>query len=250
MNRIIFILIATLLTPILLMGQQELKQQGDEAYRTENYQQAIEYYESILRQGKESHEVYYNLGCSYFRMNELGLAIVNFERALQMKPTDHDTQENLALCYNMTQDHIQQLPQPLIASWWHKLVHLMTPQKWYGLLLLVQLLLCIMVAWFLLSCEIHQRRATLIASLLTGLLTIAIAGCSIQASHDRNSRKDAIVMRPMVSVRVSPDNNSNDKFTLHEGTKVTVEENLDEWCRIRIADGNNGWIASNLIERI
>lgn len=250
MKQNIITLFAALLFPTILWAQSELKQQGDEAYKNENYQQAIKCYEEILSQGKESHEVYYNLGCAYFRMNELGAAIVNYERALQLKPSDKDTKENLSLCYSLTQDHIQQLPQPLIGSWWKSLVGLLSPGMWYGILLLVVLLLCAMVAWFLLSCEIRQRRITLIASLFSFVLLLLVTGCSIQATRSHNSHDNAIVMRPLVNVKVSPDAGSTDKFALHEGTKVKIEESLDNWCRVRIADGNNGWVESNLIERI
>ncbi|MBQ9546159.1 MAG: tetratricopeptide repeat protein [Bacteroidales bacterium] len=250
MKNNIFIFLFVAFMPVWLVAQNDVKMQADEAYKQENYRQAAELYEGLLADGVESHEVYYNLGCAYFRMNELGLAIVNFERAKRLNPSDKDTRENLELCYSRTQDHIEQLPQPLVSLWWQRLVMLFSPQQWYGLLLLMILLVGVCVVWFLLSSELRQRRATLIASVLAVVLMLVVVGCAVQSGHNASSHKDAVVMRAMATVKSSPDGGSNDKFTLHEGTKVRVEETLGDWSRIRIADGNNGWLRADEIERI
>lgn len=246
----LFILSLLVFLPVWLVAQNDVKTQADEAYKQEDYRQAAELYESLLAEGVEAHEVYYNLGCAYFRMNELGLSIVNFERAQRLKPADKDTRENLELCYSRTQDHIEQLPQSLVSMWWQRLVMLFSPHQWYGLLLLMVLLVCVFVVWFMLSSELRQRRATLIASVLAMVLMLVVVGCAIQSGHNANSHSEAVVMRAMTTVKASPDGGSNDKFTLHEGTKVKVEETLGDWLRIRIADGNNGWLRAEEVELI
>ena len=250
MRKYIVILLALMAFPYLLSAQNELKQQADEAYRQADYQTAAKLYEEILGQGVVAHEVYYNLGCTYYRLNELGASIVNFERALRLKPNDKDTRENLDFCYSRTQDQIQQLPQSLITTWWHALATSLATPTWYVVLLAMVLLLCVFVAWFMLSKDISQRRGTLIGSVATLALLLLTLGCTLQSRHDASNHDNAIVMQPQASVKASPDPSSNDKFSLHEGTRVTIEETIDQWYRIRLADGNNGWITQKQVERI
>ena len=72
----------------------------------------------------------------------------------------------------------------------------------------------------------------------------ARVGCAIADSQD------AIVMNASISVKSSPDRSATDMFVLHEGTKVTITNTLNEWCEIVIADGKKGWIESRTIEAI
>ena len=58
-----------------------------------------------------------------------------------------------------------------------------------------------------------------------------------------DARKDtgAIVTAPVVEVKSSPGSGVN-LFVLHEGTKVSVLEQVGEWCNIELADGRQGWL--------
>lgn len=55
----------------------------------------------------------------------------------------------------------------------------------------------------------------------------------------------AIISTPQVSGKSSPDTSGTDLFVLHEGTKVSVEDEVGEWYEIRLSDGNKGWIPVN-----
>ncbi len=53
---------------------------------------------------------------------------------------------------------------------------------------------------------------------------------------------DGIVVENIVTVKSSPDSSSKDEFVIHEGLKVRLEDKVDEWVKIRLADGKIGWI--------
>ena len=61
---------------------------------------------------------------------------------------------------------------------------------------------------------------------------------------------EAIVMGTAISVKSSPDNPATDLFVLHEGTKVKVLSEVDEWCEVVIADGKKGWTLKSNVEEI
>jgi SH3-like domain-containing protein len=60
----------------------------------------------------------------------------------------------------------------------------------------------------------------------------------------------AIIFSPLVNGKSSPDSSGNDLFVLHEGTKVTIEDEVGEWYEIRLSDGNKGWVPANCLDKI
>lgn len=86
---------------------------------------------------------------------------------------------------------------------------------------------------------------------------LIVVGCfiltttlTIRQYRIETSANSAIVFAATVTVKSAPQDNSNDLFVLHEGTKVEVTETLGEWKKIRIADGNVGWLRTNTIHII
>ena len=65
--------------------------------------------------------------------------------------------------------------------------------------------------------------------------------------HDSHK---AIIYNPVVSGKSSPDNSGTDLFVLHEGTKVSIEDEVGEWLKIRLSDGNVGWVPINSLNII
>ena len=62
--------------------------------------------------------------------------------------------------------------------------------------------------------------------------------------------KSGIIVEQVVTVKSSPEPNSTDAFVIHEGLKVNLEDKLDTWVKIRLADGKVGWIENNLVKQI
>ena len=67
---------------------------------------------------------------------------------------------------------------------------------------------------------------------------------------ERTSRDTAIIFAPSVTLTTSPDDNGTELVVLHEGTKVRILSWIGEWCEVRLADGNVGWIKDSYIEII
>ena len=59
-----------------------------------------------------------------------------------------------------------------------------------------------------------------------------------------------IVVKQSTTVKTSPDPKSTDAFVIHEGLKVNLEDKLDNWVKIKLADGKVGWIENNMVEKI
>ena len=108
-----------------------------------------------------------------------------------------------------------------------------------------------LVLLFLLAPTAAGRRTGFFTGIVTLLLAVASLSFSVWQKNDYMSADEAIVMRPVTSVKSSPSAEaSKDLFILHEGTKVTILDSVGSWNNIELADGRQGWIPSADIETI
>lgn len=223
---------------------------GDSAYRVGNYTEAIDIYESVIAEGFTSANLYYNLGNAYYRDDQLGRAILNYNRALRLRPSMHDAKENLAIAESHTADRITQLPQLFIVRWVNTLTYNVSPLTWRIVLVLISILLAAAVVLFYLGRSVQVRKGGFISIIVAAILWIAVLALAIASSNHRNSRSEAVILDAAITGKGSPEWQSADKLLLHEGTTVTILDTLSGWYKIRIADGTTGWCENQSIERI
>jgi tetratricopeptide (TPR) repeat protein len=243
-KTLILLLLATALNAAAQTPQQ-LMQRGNDAYAKGDFVAAAQAYNAVLDAGYESADLYYNLGNVYYRQEEYGLSILNYERALRLKPNFRDAKQNLDLADSKTEDQIAALPEIFLAQWAHSVVAWFSPTGWRICTLILLTLLGTAVVIFLLSRDYAWRKGALIGGIVTLVFLLLCIACTISASVRYNRHSQAIVTAPMAVVKSSPEENSIDKLVLHEGTKVNIEETLGEWHKIQIADGNNGWLQTD-----
>ena len=75
------------------------------AYADGRYEEAATMYQSLLDEQPDA-TLYYNLGNARFKQGELAQAILNYERALRLKPNYKDAQYNLAFAQSRITDNI------------------------------------------------------------------------------------------------------------------------------------------------
>lgn len=209
----------------------------------------IEEMESVLASGQESVQIYYNLGYSYYKEGELAKAILNFERAHRLAPSDEDIIYNLEQAYAMT-DKLQEIETVFFVRWWDALCNTMSSDGWAILFVVVFILLLSGVALFLFSDRVSLRKTGFFSALALLVVAIFSLSVSIQQRDKIVNSKDAIIMTPSVTLSTAPDNNGSELVVLHAGTKVYIVSRLGEWCEVRLKDGNVGWIKIEHIEII
>jgi tetratricopeptide (TPR) repeat protein len=220
------------------------------AYNAADYLTAIEYYTTILDGGRHSAELYYNLANAYFKREQVGEALLNYNRALRLKPADEDIRHNLAFAEQSTKDSIEQIPEFFLSTWMRSVRNLMGGNAWTILSIVMLALALAMALLYLLAQPLSMRKTGFYSMALFGLLFIITTSFAWSARTEATAQRDAIIMSSAASIKSSPDSNSTELFVLHEGTKVRVGEVMDKWAEVRIADGRKGWIEIDRIERI
>ena len=233
-----------------LCAQESTLKKAEEAYAKEDYTQAIELYESVLKSYGESAMVYYNLGNAYYKAGKVASAILNYERALLLNPGDSDTRFNLQVARQKTVDKIEPIGEFFLTRWIGTVEDVYSADGWakWGVASFVLFIGCLVLFFF--SKWIRLKKIGFFAGICSLLISL-VANLFADSQQDKLlHRADAIVFASTVTVKSSPDASGTDLFILHEGTKVTIKSTLGEWSEIQLEDGNVGWMPSKEIQQI
>lgn len=244
----------TKLTPAetspLSNNPDELWQAANTAYNAGNYAQAEECYTRIVEQGLHSAALYYNLANAHFKQDELGKALLYYNRALRLRPNDEDIRHNLEYAEQSTKDSIEEIPEFFLKTWIKSLRGALSCTAW-SILSLVMLIAALSFGLlYLLAQRLSLRKTGFYLMAATALLFVITTAFAWSERNMLVERSEAIIMNSAVSIKSSPDRSATELFVLHEGTKVTIGEAIEGWAEVRIADGRKGWIEEERIERI
>ncbi|MBQ5691716.1 MAG: tetratricopeptide repeat protein [Alistipes sp.] len=223
---------------------------GNKAYMDGAYDKAVEEYSAILEGGEYSMELYYNLANAYFKMENIGKAILYYNKALRIAPSQEDVLHNLAIAETRTKDKITAVPEFFLHRWMRVVRNSVSCNAWGALSLLFFALILTFALLFLLASRLGVRKAGFYGALCSLLLFVATTAFAISSRNDILTEDEAIVMSSAISVKSSPDRSATDLFVLHEGTKLRIVAEFDEWVEVVIADGKKGWTERKNIETI
>ena len=209
------------------------KAEGDSAYIRNDYASAIQIYENLLKKG-EAAEVYYNLGNSYYKADDIARAILNLE-----------------IARSKTIDKVIPVPEVFFVSWTKSLINCLSVDAWAKLGIVFFVLLLVSFYLFFFSKQITGKKVGFIAGIVFLVLVILSNVFAAQQKGELMERNEAIVLAPSVTVRSTPSESGTSLFILHEGRKVEIKDNsMREWKEIRLEDGKVGWVPASAIEGI
>lgn len=224
---------------------------GVQAYTDGKFADASTAWTSIEESGRKSAKLYYNLGNAWFKQGNYPKAILNYERALRLDPSYSDARYNLEFTGNFVQDKIEPVPEFILKSVARKVCYVMSSNVWAVIFLVLLAAALMMGLLFLLGSSVGKRRAGFYCGIVLLLLSAGALSFSAWQKSDSVKTDTAIVMSPVSSVKSSPSSGSSkDLFVIHEGTKVTILDEVGSWKNISLADGRQGWIPAADLEVI
>jgi len=221
--------------------------QGVTYFTAGTYKEALQVWTDIYNTGYRSANLDYNIGNAYFKLNNIPLAILFYERAYLLNPTDENINYNLQISRTLIVDRFQEIPEIFFIKWYNIVSLLMSTNIWAKISITTFILLLLSLSLYIYSSRYRQKVLGFwlgISFFVISLFTLAFAIRNKSLVYDSHK---AIISSQMVSGKSSPDKSGNDLFILHEGTKVTIEDEIGEWTEIRLSDGNKGWIPVNSI---
>ena len=223
---------------------------AEKAYSKGNYTEAIKNYKEMIKQ-QPSAALYYNLGNAYYRKNDITQAIIAYERALKLSPSDEDTRYNLQLAQAKTIDRLSSESDVIFVRWLHTAVYSLSIDAWAVASLVLLLCSLVFVMLYLLATSIKKRKLGFFTAISFFLLFVISFVFAKKQLNDTQNTTKAIIVASIATVKSTPDAKGENAMTLHEGTKVEIVDNsMDDWKGIRLSDKTTGWIPANQLEEI
>ena len=233
-----------------LPAQDSLFKRANEQYNQKDYASAVASYLQLIDKGYQDAVLYYDLGNAYFKSDQIGYAILWYERALRLSPSNKDIQYNLAFANQQTIDNIESLPPFFLKTWILVVQNLFSAKGWavLSIVLCAVLVGCILLIFLISSYRLRMMFFSLAClNLIAMLLSIVFA---VLQTNNLNRTDEGIVIQSSVTLKSTPDNSGNDLFTVHEGAKIIITDNSDPWIEVQFANGNKGWMLLDDVERI
>ncbi len=243
---VIFMLLAV---TVLAQDADYLFDKANEAYQQENYQQAINLYQQIIEKGRVSGKLFYNLGNAYYKINEIGEAILYYEKAKKLMPEDENVAFNLKLANVKVKDRIQVPPANFIAKAHNKLVNLFSLTTWS---MLFSIAIFLAALGFFLKTTLLKNKPRMMMRFISACLIIAVVTLypTLQNYQDEEVAERGVLLSKMSEVYAAPDSESTQLFTLHEGIVFDILDEDSGWYKIQLIDGKQGWLPQDLCGEI
>lgn len=227
-----------------------LFESGNEAYEAGSYEEAASAYRGVLDEGIDSAAVHYNLGNALFKLNELGPAIAEYERAARLDPADADIRANLEYLRSLLVDRIVPASSPMSALGIGYLLGLTSPAQDAAIFLAAWLAAGTAIGVFIVARGSRVRRAALYLA-CAALVPALAAGASLSLKHYLEAtRVHGIVVEQEVAVLSGAGEGNPALFTVHEGLKVLIRSRAGGWVQVSLPDGLTGWMPEQAVERI
>jgi tetratricopeptide (TPR) repeat protein len=214
--------------------------EGLSAYKSGDYETAIERFQALADKGPPSGQLYYNLGNAYFKADRLGHSIWWYEKALRLTPGDPDLNFNLARARSLMTDQPESEAQPLVKVlffWRYQLAD--TQVQW--------LALGFNLAFWstLILRRLMGRRPFRSWLLVLALPTLVFTATAAYNSYEASYQQQAIVLPAQLSIRAGRTPGATELFLLHAGTKVKVQARQGEHLRIAFGKDKIGWVPAS-----
>jgi len=242
--KISYYLILVIIIPLRVYASDSdsILLRAEQYYIQNEFSKAIAEYQSLVESGWTSAELFYNLGNAYFKNHDIKSAILYFERAKRLAPNDEAIDFNLNLSRSLIFDKVEAVPELFLITWGKAIRDWMTVRTWSWWSIGSFVAMLALGLLFLFVRNMRVRRLALGLGMFCFILSLTTFTFAYLQKANIERTDEAIVFAPSVTIKSSPDDSGNNLFILHEGIKVRIEDQIGEWCEVRIADGNKGWM--------
>lgn len=224
-------------------GPASLFEQGNTSYEAGEFTAARDTFESLIEAGDLAPDVFFNLANTYYRLDETGLASLNYRRALALSPWPHvEAAQNLRFLrrelgfLQPEQSTTAQIATLVPANVW---TITLTVAGWLTLLA-VAALVCL-----------RRRNLPLLASVaVVGIIVSAVAVTAlVSLEYKTVSPEDvAVVTTTGHRVLTAPLDGAGTVSDLPPGSAVHILQQRGPWFYTAVDNDTRGWIHQSVVQ--
>ena len=241
-------------TDLFSQGKELFRQANERVGRDpegarELYRKAAMRFERIVTEGGlHNGRLYYNIGNAYFRIQDLGRAILNYRRAEQFVPNDVNLQQNLDYARARRLDKVEEPAETRVLKtllFWH-----------YDLSAGVRsgvFVTAFGLVWLLAAARLFLRSGTLTWLISIGaLVALLMLGSLVAEAVWQHRHRPGVMIAAEVVARQGDSETFEPSFTapLHAGTEFTLLENRGAWCHVQLVDNRTCWVPAGSVELV
>ncbi|WP_299258840.1 tetratricopeptide repeat protein [uncultured Aquimarina sp.] len=244
------IIVVFLVSMISIAQNDDIFEKANTFYNQEKYQEAIDAYKSIIDRGQESAELYYNLGNANYKLSNIGSSIYYYEKALELAPNDEDIMNNLAFANNATIDAIDVIPEGVISRTISSFTNMFSFDTWAWISVFCVVLFVVLFILYYSTRISSKKRLFFLGSWVSLIVSLFGIFFAFKQYNFIENNQYAIIFAQETTIKSEPNLRSEEVFELHEGTKVKVTETVNDWKKIKLADGKIGWIPATDLKEL
>jgi tetratricopeptide (TPR) repeat protein len=224
-----------------MFHQADTYEAADPERAKELYLKSIMRFEKVIKEGGiQNGELYYNIGNAYFRMRDLGQAILNYRRAYQFLPNDPNLRQNLSYARKLRKDTVEETQKTKIFKtlfFWH-----------YDVSTSVRIFLfsvSFMLAWAMAALRIYFRKPFLRwGGFVSTAVALLLAGSLLVEGYTLRSLRPGVILDEEITARKGNSETYEPSFTepLHAGLEFNLVEDRGNWYFIELPDSRRCWV--------
>jgi len=230
-------------------SNESLFEESNNLFSQSKFNEAIESYKSLLNKDVSHSILYYNIGNCYYRLDGLAQSILYYEKALLYDPRNIDIKHNIDVVNSKLVDEIKPVPDFFFIALYSSIIDYFSPSQW-SVCLLVTLYIIFSLLLLFTFINSHSIKVNILRCFIILVPVFMLTVLFLISSSSSNRMNYGILMNSNTYVKSSPSNLSTDYFIIHEGVKFEVIDQIDNWSRIRLADGKDGWVENTSFRMI
>jgi len=221
----------------------------DPALAKDYYSRAIMHFEYLVNEGKvRNGKLFYNIGNAYFRLGDLGRAILNYKRAELYIPNDPNLKQNLEYARSRRADRIERSQKEKVYKTLFFL-HYDLPSKVKMLVFAVSFGLIWLAAVVRLFVPVSGLKVMIIIfSIVAAIFFASLVVEDVNLSR----RPQGVILVDEVVARKGDAETYQPAFKepLHSGTEFFLLETREGWLHIQLDNGATCWIPPGTAELV
>lgn len=221
-------------------------QTANTLYKNKQYELAETRYLEVLKYDKNNVQALYNLGNTYFHLNQYAQSILFYEKAKKFAPADKNIEHNLKLVNNKVFAKMEFSKDFFVIKWFRNLANNNTSGGWstFFLLFLWIGILSISINFF------RKNNLLFRIGIIASLISILFGWLTYSSYKDETSHQFAIITQANAFYKTAPVETMNAATAILSGTKVEILDTDKNWIKIKLPNDKTGWIEKSFTQEI
>ena len=241
--------------PIVLFSQEKsfhpLFDSAESHYKAKEYRKSLEIYQELTKNTENlSGELYYNIGNCYFKLEDIGRAILYYQKAKKLLPTDEDIKHNLKVTQKILSEEVKTSETIFFEKELSSFLFRFKNQELFIISFFLLLVASILLSLFLNVKRVTLQKIFFRVGIVFFIFFLVILVATHQNYYHTIEKKEGVVIENETEVMSGPNKDGNRILILHSGVTLEIVEGLEEWYKVRLKSEEIGWVEKKYVEMI